>query len=333
MTTNAALNSVHWLGRGAKESADAAACDAINGCFDQVDMCGEVVIGEGIKDDAPGIFLGERLGTWREGAPRFLIALDPIDGTTNISKGMPNSISVMAAVHAPEGTDAHMANLPTFYSQKLAYGPRVAEVLRTDKFLRFNLDSSTEEVIEKAARILGKHVKQIVVLMLDRPRHGKLIEEVRSLGASLRLLHDGDITAAIAPSLSDAGVDLYMGTGGSPEGVLAAAALRTLGGDMQLRMVVRDEEERQRVSALPEFKNLSRIYHAEDLVKGPSAIFCATGISDSSLLKGVKFIGRRAHTHTVLMRGLSRTVRFIEATHNLDHKTIRLRSDNREHLI
>lgn len=332
-TENAALNAIHWLGRGAKESADAAACDAINGCFDMVDMCGEVVIGEGIKDNAPGIFLGDRLGTWRPGSPRFLIALDPIDGTTNISKGMPNSISVMAAVYAPEGSNARMVNLPTFYSRKLAYGRKVAEVLRTDKFLRFHLDSPIDEIVEKTARILGKNVRQIVVLMLDRPRHHEMVEKIRSLGASLRLIHDGDITAAIAPSLPDTGVDLYMGSGGSPEGVLTAAALRTLGGDMQLQMFVRDAEERRRVAKLPGFADLDHIYHADELVSGPSAIFCATGISDSFLLRGVKFLGRRALTHTVLMRALSRTVRFIEADHNLDHKTIRLRSDNREHLI
>src|SRR5262249_55431288 len=152
----------------------------------------------------------------------------PIDGTTNISKGMPNSISVMAAVYAPPDDSAGMMNLPTFYSQKLAYGPKVAQVLREDKFLRFNIDTPVDEIIEKTARILGKNVKQVVILMLDRARHEKMIGQIRATGASLRLLPDGDITAAIAPSLPDTGVDLYMGSGGSPEGVLAAAALRTL---------------------------------------------------------------------------------------------------------
>jgi fructose-1,6-bisphosphatase II len=235
-TENAALNSIHWLGRGNKESADAAACDAINGWFDLIEMCGEVVIGEGQKDKAPGIFLGDRLGNWKRGSPRFNIALDPFDGTTNTSKGMPNSISVIAAVLARPGGGATMVNLPTFYSEKLTYGPRVAAVLREDMFLRFSLSSPIEEMVEKTARILGKNVEQVVTMVLDRPRHEKMIKTVREMGASLRLIADGDIADALAPSLPDSGVDLFMGIGGSPEGVLTAAALRALGGDLQLRM-------------------------------------------------------------------------------------------------
>lgn len=330
---NAALNSIHWLGRGDKESADAAACDAINGCFDQIDMCGEVVIGEGQKDNAPGIFLGDRLGNWKRGTPRFAIALDPIDGTTNISKGMPNSISVMAAVHVPPAGGAGMVNIPTFYAEKLAYGPEVAETMRKEKFLRFDLDTPVQEVIEKTARMLGKNVKQVVTVVLDRPRHEKIIRTIREMGASLRLIADGDITAAIAPSLPNSGVDLYMGIGGSPEGVLTAAALRTLGGDLQLRMWVRDEEERARIASDPQARNLRHIYRADELTYGPSALFCVTGISDNPLTKGIKFVGRRAVTHTLLMRARSRTVRYIKAYHDLDKKTIRLRSDNREHLV
>jgi fructose-1,6-bisphosphatase II len=330
---NAALNAIHWLGRGEKEKADAAACDAINGCFDQVDMCGEVVIGEGVKDNAPGIFLGDKLGTWKEGSPRFQIALDPIDGTTNISKGLPNSISVMAGVLVPEKDGTSMVNIPTFYSEKLAYGPAVAERMKKDKWLRFNLDSPVEEIVEKTAHILGKNVKQVVCVVLDRPRHEKIIKSIREMGASLRLINDGDITAAIAPSLPDSGVDLCMGIGGSPEGVLTAAALRTLGGDLQLRMWVRDDEERKRIAKDPQGKNLKQIYHVADLVRGPSAIFCVTGISDNPLTRGVKFVGRHAITHTLLMRARSRTVRYIKAYHDLDHKTIHLRSKSGESLV
>lgn len=330
---NAALNSIHWLGRGDKESADAAACDAINGCFDQVDMCGEVVIGEGIKDNAPGIFLGDKLGTWKEGSPRFQIALDPIDGTTNISKGLPNSICVMAGVLVPEKDGTGMVNIPTFYSEKLAYGPTVAERMKKDKWMRFDLDSPVEEIVEKTAHMLGKNVKQVVCVVLDRPRHEKIIKSIREMGASLRLINDGDITAAIAPSLPDSGVDLCIGIGGSPEGVLTAAALRTLGGDVQLRMWVRDEEERKSIAKDPQAKNLKQIYRAEDLVRGPSAIFCVTGISDNPLTRGVKFVGRRAITHTLLMRARSRTVRYIKAYHDLDHKTIHLRSKLGESLV
>jgi fructose-1,6-bisphosphatase II len=332
-TENAALNCVHWIGRGDKEGADAAACDAINGTFDQIDMCGEVVIGEGQKDEAPGIFLGDKLGTWKQGTPRFNIALDPIDGTTNISKGLPNSISVMAGVLAPGDEDA-MHNIPTFYSEKLAYGPQVAEAMRRDKSMAFTLDTPVEEIVIKTAGMLGKNVKQVVVVVLDRPRHEKIVKAVRSVGAALRLISDGDVTAAIAPSLHDSSVDLYMGIGGSPEGVLTAAALGALGGDQQLRMWVRDDEERKRIAKDPMAKHLGRIFRANDLVKGDSAIFCATGITSSWLLPGVKLLGRKAVTHSILMRARSRTVRYIQAVHDLDHKTIYLRSQHsRETLV
>ncbi len=328
-TENAALNAIHWMGRGDKEGADAAACDAINGSFDHVDLCGEVVIGEGIKDEAPGIFLGDRLGTWRKGAPKFNIALDPIDGTTNISKGLPNSISVMAGVLAPAKGTA-MLNIPTFYAEKLAYGPAVAAALQRDKSLRFDLDTPVAEVIAKTAKILGKDVQKIVVVALDRPRHDSIIREVRRMGAALRLISDGDVTAAIAPSLPDSSVDLYLGVGGSPEGVLTAAALRALGGDLQLRMWLRDDEEKARIAKDPMAKHLRRIFHADELVSGPSAIFCATGISSSWLLPGVKLVGHKAITTSILMRARSRTVRYIRAEHDLEHKRIPLRSQLRE---
>ncbi|MDP1579963.1 MAG: class II fructose-bisphosphatase [Candidatus Didemnitutus sp.] len=331
-TEAAALNSVHWIGRGEKEKADEAACDAINGTFDHIDMRGEVVIGEGIKDGAPGIFLGDRLGTWKAGSPKFNIALDPIDGTTNISKGLPNSISVMAGVLAPEKGTA-MVNIPSFYAEKLAYGPLVAEAIRKNKRMRFDLDTPVEEIIRKTARIMGKKIGQVVVVILDRPRHDKMIASVRRIGAALRLIADGDVTAAIAPSLPDSGVDLYMGIGGSPEGVLTAAALRALGGDQQLRMWIRDDAERARIAKDPAGKHVSRIYRSEELVTGPGAIFCATGISSSWLLPGVKLIGRKAITHSILMRARSRTVRYIQAVHDLDHKTIYLRSSNAETLV
>jgi fructose-1,6-bisphosphatase II len=330
-TENAALNAVHWIGRGDKEGADDAACDAINGTFDRIDMRGEVVIGEGAKDNAPGIFLGDKLGTWKTGSPKFNIALDPIDGTTNISKGLPNSISVLAGVLAPE-KGAAMVNIPTFYSEKLAYGPQVAAAMK-DRRLRFDLDTPVEEIVRRTAKIRGKSVREVVVVILDRPRHEKMIASVRSVGAALRLIGDGDVTAAIAPSLPDSGVDLYMGIGGSPEGVLTACALRALGGDQQLRMWVRDDDERKRIAKDPAAKNLKRIFLSEDLVTGPGAIFCATGITSSWLLPGVKLVGRHATTHSILMRARSRTVRYIQAVHDLDNKTIYLRSRDTETLV
>ncbi|MEO7931858.1 MAG: class II fructose-bisphosphatase [Chthoniobacterales bacterium] len=331
-TENAALNALRWIGRGEKEEADQAACDAIYGVFDLVNICGEVVIGEGIKDDAPGIFLGDKLGTWREGAPHFDIALDPVDGTTNISKGMANSISVIAAAEVPEGQKA-MMNIPSYYAHKLAYGRDVAEAIRKFNVAADWLDQPLSETLAFIGRILGKRVSDLVVQVLDRPRNETFIQQVREAGATLRMISDGDITAAVAPALVDSGIDLYVGIGGSPEGVLTATALRALGGDIQMRMWFRDHDEREALRGTLSDNDLTRIYTADDMVHGDSAIFCATGITDSPLLPGVKMIGHTAITHSILMRARSQTVRYIRAVHNLQRKTIHLRSDRADHKI
>jgi fructose-1,6-bisphosphatase II len=324
-TENAALNAIHWLGRGEKEFGDAAACDAIYGVFDLLDVRAQVVIGEGIKDNAPGIFVGEKLGTWKADSPRFDIALDPIDGTTNLSKGLPNSISVIAAAEVPDGTPSVMRNLPSFYSQKLAYGPAVASALGNSA-RECLLDLPLGEFLGLVGKALGKRVHDLVVMTLDRPRHAEIIRQVREAGAGIRMVSDGDITAAVAPSLPDSGIDLYVGMGGSPEAVLAAAALKCLGGDMQVRMWFHDEQHRREVADQMPAQDLARVYRVDDLVVGESALFCATGISDSALLPGINRIGHRAETHSILMRARSRTVRHIRAVHDLDHKIIPLRS-------
>jgi fructose-1,6-bisphosphatase II len=324
-TENAALNVLHWLGRGQKEKADAAACDAINGVFDLVDICGEVVIGEGMKDQAPGLFLGDKLGTWKPGSPRFDIAVDPIDGTTNLANGLPNSISVMAASLRRVGGPPAMHHVPSFYSMKLAFGPEVVKALATG--LRpIGIDDPLEDVLHTVAEALGKRVQELVVVMLNRPRHAEFIANVRQVGAALRLIGDGDITAAVAPSLPDSGVDLYYGIGGSPEGVLTGAALKALGGGMLLRMWPRDDTERNCLRTELGEAALARVFRVDDLVHGESAMFCATGISDSSLLPGVRLTGQKAITHSILMRAHSRTIRYIRAVHDLGHKTIHLRS-------
>jgi fructose-1,6-bisphosphatase II len=323
-TENAALNVLHWMGRGDKERADAAACDAISGVFDLVDICGEVVIGEGAKDEAPGLFLGDRLGTWKPGSPRFDIAVDPIDGTTNLANGLPNSISVMAASRRPDGAPA-MKHIPSFYTMKVAYGPDVVKAFATG--LRpIRIDDPLPDVLHTVAEALGKRVQELVVVMLNRPRHAEFIASVRQVGAALRLIGDGDITAAVAPSLPDSGVDLYYGIGGSPEGVLTAAALKALGGGMLLRMWPRDDAERTRLRVDVGDAEMGRVYRVDELVHGESALFCATGISDSSLLPGVRLTGKYAITHSILMRAYSRTIRYIRAVHDLGHKTIHLRS-------
>jgi fructose-1,6-bisphosphatase II len=322
---NAALNVVPWLGRGEKEKADAAACDAMNGVFDLVDISGEVVIGEGAKDNAPGLFLGDRLGTWKAGSPRFDVAVDPIDGTSNLANGLPNSISVMAANQRRPGGPPAMRSIPTFYAMKMAFGPEVVKAIAAG-LPPLQIDDPLETVLGRVAEALGKRVQELVVVMLNRPRHAAFITEVRRIGAALRLIGDGDITAAVAPSLHDSGVDLYYGVGGSPEGVLTAAALKALGGGMLVRAWPRDDAEHNRLRAEVGEDELARVFGVDDLVQGESALFCATGISDSSLLPGVKLTGPKAITHSILMRARSRTIRYIQAVHDLRHKTIHLRS-------
>ena len=332
-TEAAALNSLRWLGRGDKERADAAACDAMRGMFDLMNICGEVVIGEGIKDDAPGIFKGEQLGTWRPGSPQFDIAIDPIDGTTNISKGAPNSISCIAAASPEQGIKVALRDVPSFYMLKLAYGPRVIQYMqkRGDSL---DIDAPIPETLGIVARAVDKRVQDVVVMMLDRPRHKEMVEQIRGCGASLRMIGDGDIAAAMAPAIPESEIDLYLGIGGSPEAVLAAAGVKCLGGEMQSKMWPRDDKERKKLIDEGYEKDLDRVYSADDLAHGKNIIFCATGISDSALLRGVKNKGAGvAVTHSVLMRAKSRTVRFIRTHHDLQTKTIRLRSDNREHLI
>lgn len=332
-TEIAALNSMQWIGKGDKEAADAAACDAIRGMFDITDIRGEIVIGEGIKDDAPGLFKGERVGMWREGAPRFDIALDPIDGTTNISKGMPNSISCIAAAMPTSSSEPALQDIPAFYMQKLAYPPEVRQAWIADPKLPVSVDAPLSEVIKITASILGKNVRDVVVMILDRERNQPFVDEVRRVGASLRMLADGDISAALAPALHSSTIDLYAGIGGSPEGVLAAAALRCLGGGMQGKIWPRDDRERKSLIAAGWGDRLDTVFRSRDLARGEEILFVATGISDGPLLRGVQVRGSTAITHSVLMRAKSGTVRYLRTEHNLEKKTIHLRSTGHEQVI
>ena len=324
-TENAALQAIHWLGRGEKELADGAACAAIYGVFDLLDIRGEVVIGEGIKDNAPGIFVGEHLGTWRDGTPRFNIALDPIDGTSNIAKGLPNSIAVIAAAQVPDGAPSVMKDLPSFYSHKIAYGPAVKQALLENGDRCF-LDMPLGEVIDFVAAALGKRTRDLVVSTMDRPRHAHIVQQIRDSGAALCMVTDGDIAAPVAPSLPEPACDLYVGMGGSPEGILAAAALKCLGGDMQLRMWFHNDEHRAEVAAQVTPEELTKVFRIDDLIIGDSALFCATGISDSPLVPGCRLIDHRVETHSILMRARSGTIRRIHAVHDLDRKVVPLRN-------
>lgn len=331
-TEIAALNCMQWIGKGDKEAADAAACDAIRGMMDITDIRGTVVIGEGIKDDAPGIFQGEKLGMWSDNAPRFDIALDPVDGTTNISKGMPNSISCIAAA-IPEGDTPALMDIPAFYLTKLAYPSKVRKAWIADPSLPINVDAPLSEVIRITAKILEKRMRDVTVMILDRPRNQPFIDEVRRTGASLRMIADGDIAAALAPALGSTNIDLYAGIGGAPEGVLAAAALRCLGGGMQGKIWPRDEAERKSLIDAGWEDRLNTVFRSRDLAQGNEILFVATGISDSPLLSGVDVRGMTATTHSVLMRAKSGTVRYVRTEHNLEKKTIHRRSTGLEGVI
>jgi fructose-1,6-bisphosphatase II len=332
-TELAALNTLQWLGKGQKEKADEAACDAIRGMFDLMDISGEVVIGEGIKDEAPGLFKGEKVGTWRPGSPRFDVALDPVDGTTNVSKGMPNSISCIAATSPSLDGKPCLQDIPAFYMKKLAYPLAVRRAWMADPKLPIDVDAPIEEVIDVTAKIIDKEVRDVVVCVLDRPRNYDLIDAIRRKGASLRMIVDGDITAALAPAMRTSAIDLYAGIGGAPECILSAAGLRCLGGGMRARIWPRDEEERKALIAAGWGDMLKHQFMSKDLARGENIVFVATGISDSPLLRGVRVQGSIAITHSVLMRARSGTVRFIEAHHNLARKTIHLRSTQDERKI
>jgi len=333
VTEAAALNVTPWLGRGEIEEGEQAACDAIRGMFDLMNICAEVVVAGGVGEEPPLIPLGEQLGSWLPGTNAFDLAIDPIDGSLNVAKGMPNAISCLAAAGREDGIPVGFKRLPCDYVMKLAYGPRVIRYMERAGVESVHIQHPIEETLYTVARALGKRVQDVVVQVLDRPRHQMLVEEVRSAGAAIRLIQDGDIAAAIAPSLPDSAVDLYVGVGGAAEAVLSSAAVRCLGGNLQCLYWPKDDEERTRLEGTEVAQDLGQVFHAADLALGRNILFCATGISDSPLLPGVKIKGHTAITHSVLMRAKSRTVRFITAHHDLERKTIRLRSDRREHRI
>ena len=331
-TELAALNTLQWLGKGQKEKADEAACDAIRGMLDLVNISGEVVIGEGIKDEAPGIFKGEKVGSWKAGSPRFEIALDPVDGTTNASKGMPNSLSCIVAAQSKNG-ESCLQDIPAFYMKKLAYPLAVRRAWMEDQSLPIHVDAPMADVIEVTARILGKQVRDVVISVLDRPRNQDIIEAVRQTGATLRMIVDGDISAAMAPAMHTSTIDLYAGIGGAPEAILSAAGLRCLGGGMRAKIWPRDDAEKQSLIAAGWGDRLDKEYMSRDLARGDSLIFAATGISSGPLLDGVEVNGSIATTHSVIMRARTGTVRFVKAHHDLKRKTVHLRSTQTEQQI
>ncbi|MEN6327944.1 MAG: class II fructose-bisphosphatase [Syntrophomonas sp.] len=304
VTEAAALAAARWVGKGDKEAADDAAVTAMRVMFDTVSVDGVVVIGEGELDEAPMLYIGERVG---QGIPPQVdIAVDPLEGTNLVAKGLNGAIAVLAI--APQGTLLHA---PDMYMDKIAAGPECKG--------RIHLDASVKENLWEVARSLDKLISEVTVVILDRPRHQEIVEEVRRAGARIKLISDGDVSPAVAAAYPDSGVDLLLGIGGAPEGVITAAAMKCMGGDFQARLCPENEGEEQRCHQMG-ISNLNKIFTIDELVKSEDVIFAATGITDSFLIKGVRYYKRRAVTQTLVMRSLSGTIRTIEADHHLDRK-------------
>lgn len=306
ITEAAALACSRFMGRGDEKAADKAAVDAMRKAFDTLRIDGTVVIGEGERDEAPMLFIGEKVGMRTADAPAIDIALDPLEGTTLCANGGVGSISVIAV--AEHGNFLHA---PDTYMFKIACGPAGKG--------KINIDESATENVKRIAKALNKPVEDVTVVILDRPRHKELIEEVRRTGARIQLIGDGDVSAAIATAWDETGIDLLIGAGGAPEGVISAAALQCLGGDFQGRLLFRNDEEKKRAASMG-IQDLDKKYNIDELAKG-SVMFCATGVTDGPLLKGVKTLpGRQAKTHSIVMRSKSGTIRTVEAHHDLNKK-------------
>lgn len=307
VTEAAALGAAKHFGRGDKNVADGAAVDSMRKMFDTIDINGVVVIGEGEMDEAPMLYIGEEVGLRKSDSPEVDIAVDPIDGTTATAKGLANAIAILAM--APRGCLLHA---PDMYMDKIAVGPKAKG--------KVDLDKSMSENLEALSKALNKDISELTVAMLDRDRHSKLVAETREAGARIKMFSDGDVAAAIATCFEDSGIDIMVGSGGAPEGVIAAAALKCLGGDFQGRLLPENGEEKARCGEMG-ISDCTIKLTMDDLVKGNDVYFAATGISDGDLLKGVTFIEKNvAKTHSMVTRSETGTVRFIEAIHKLDKK-------------
>ncbi|HEX6312021.1 MAG TPA: class II fructose-bisphosphatase [Acidimicrobiia bacterium] len=298
VTEAAALAAGRWMGRGDKEAADQAAVDAMRLVLNSVSMDGVVVIGEGEKDEAPMLYNGEEIGA---GGPGIDIAVDPIDGTTLTSLGRPGAIAVIAL--SERGTMFDPG--PCVYMEKIAVGPEAAEAI--------NIDASVTDNLRAVAKALGEDVDDVTAVILDRDRHADIIKECREAGARIRLIPDGDVAGAISAALPGSGVDILLGIGGTPEGVIAACALKCIGGVIQGRLWPRNDDERK--AALDAGYDLDRVLDTDSLVGGDDVFFSATGITDGELLKGVRYWGTGAGTQTLVMRSKSGTIRTIDASH------------------
>ncbi|MEP2118797.1 MAG: class II fructose-bisphosphatase [Bauldia litoralis] len=300
VTERAAVAAARLRGRGDEVAADQAAVDAMRSELNLLPIHGTVVIGEGERDEAPMLYIGEEVGT--KSGPRVDIALDPLEGTTIAAKNLPNSLAVIAIAEA-----GSLLNAPDVYMDKIAIGPGYPAGL-------VDLDRSPLDNIKALAEAKGVPINEITACVLDRPRHARMVEEVRATGAAIRLIGDGDVAGIIhATSPDETGIDIYLGIGGAPEGVLAAAALRCIGGQMQGRLVINSSEQRERAHRMG-VEDIDRKYEMGEMARG-DVLFAATGVTDGNLLSGVRFGRRAVTTHTVVMRSSSGTVRWIKAEH------------------
>ncbi|MBO9313247.1 class II fructose-bisphosphatase [Chloroflexus sp. MS-CIW-1] len=301
-TEAAALRSGRWMGRGDKNGADQAAVDAMRMALNSVPMNGIVVIGEGEKDEAPMLYIGERVGTGE--GEEFDVAVDPVEGTTLLAEGMPGAIAIVAV--AERHSFYNWRGIP--YMDKLAVGERAKGVIDINAPVAYN--------IRAVARTLNKQVEDVTVVVLDRPRHRDLIRQIREVGARIKLIPHGDVSAGIMTSIENPPADLLMGIGGAPEAVLTAAALKCLGGEIQCKVWPRNDEERARLAELG--IDPKQVLTTRDLVRGENVVVAATGITSGEFLRGVEYFGGGARTHSVVMRSRSGTVRYIDATHRWD---------------
>jgi fructose-1,6-bisphosphatase II len=307
VTEAAAIASARLMGRGDRTEADRVATEAMRAAMDEVAMHGTIVIGEGERDEAPMLFIGEKVGGASDpNAPEIDIAVDPLEGTNLVATGSPNAITVLAA-----SEKGGLVHAPDTYLEKLCVGPLAAG--------HVDITKPPRENIHRIADALGRKVQDLTVIVLDRPRHEALIAELRSTGARIKLISDGDLSAAISCSVQGTGVHAVMGIGGAPEGVITAAALRCLGGEIQARFRYRNDDERARGERMGHGDE-NRIYRTEDLASGNNLVFAATGVTSGDLLEGVRFFGGGARTHTMVMAYQTKTVRFVDTVHMFDRE-------------
>src|SRR3954453_559991 len=307
VTEAAAIEASRFMGRGEKDHADAAATEAMRRTMDEIDFAGRIVIGEGERDEAPMLYIGEEVGrSLRDpDATRVDIAGDPLEGTNLVAHGQAGAITVLAA-----SEKGGLTHAPDTYLEKLCVGPIAAGCM--------DITPPPAENPQRIAEALRRKTSDITVIILDRPRHEELIAEVRSTGARIKLISDGDVSAAIACAVQGTGVHAVMGIGGAPEGVITAAALRCLGGDIQARFRFRNDEERERAKRMLGHADESRVYRTEDLASGDELVFSATGVTEGELLQGVRFFGGGARTHSLVMAYQAKTVRFVDTVHMFD---------------